>query len=58
MRQSTNVSSRDLLIVAGHAIYQNRRWSGGCPNEDRFYEQLVRNGFQIWKIDKVFPLLD
>jgi len=49
MRQSTNVSSGGLLIVAGHAIYQNGKWYGGWPNEERFYEQHVRDGFQIWK---------
>ncbi len=37
-----------LLMLAGHAIYQDGRWHGGHQNEDRLYEQHVRDAFQIF----------
>lgn len=57
MRRSTNASNGGLLIVAGHAIYQNRKWYGGWPNEERFYEQHVRDGFKIWKSENYQALV-
>lgn len=43
------MSNGSLLIVAGHAIYQNGVWYGGWPNEEQFYEQHVLDGFEVWK---------
>jgi hypothetical protein len=37
-----------LLMLAGHAIYQDGRWHGGHQNEDRHYEQHVRDAFRIF----------
>jgi hypothetical protein len=37
-----------LLMLAGHAIYQGGLWHGGHQNEDRLYEQHVRDAFQIF----------
>jgi len=36
-----------LLMLAGHAIYQDGRWHGGYQNEDRLYEEHVRDAFRI-----------
>ncbi len=36
-----------LLMLAGHAIYQDGRWHGGHQNEDRLYETHVRDAFRI-----------
>jgi DUF218 domain len=36
-----------LLMLAGHAIYQDGRWHGGHQNEDRLYEKHVRDAFRI-----------
>src|SRR5580704_2607536 len=37
-----------LLMLAGHAIYQDGRWHGGYENEDRLYEKHVRDAFRIF----------
>ncbi len=37
-----------LLMLAGHAIYQDGRWHGGHQNEDRLYEKHVRDAFRIF----------
>ncbi len=37
-----------LLMLAGHAIYQDGRWHGGHQNEDRLYEEHVRDAFRIF----------
>jgi hypothetical protein len=37
-----------LLMLAGHAIYQDGRWHGGHQNEDRLYETHVRDAFRIF----------
>jgi hypothetical protein len=37
-----------LLLLAGHAIYQGGRWHGGHQNEDRLYEEHVRDAFRIF----------
>jgi hypothetical protein len=37
-----------LLMLAGHAIYQDGRWHGGHQNEDRHYETHVRDAFRIF----------
>jgi DUF218 domain len=39
--------NRGLLMLAGHAIYQNGRWYGGHPGEDRLYEEHVREAFRV-----------
>jgi hypothetical protein len=39
----------NLVIVAGHAIFQNGRWYGGHPGEDRFYAQHIEDGDAIAK---------
>ncbi|HLY19678.1 MAG TPA: hypothetical protein VKR61_20770 [Bryobacteraceae bacterium] len=36
-----------LLMLAGHAIYQDGGWHGGHQNEDRLYETHVRDAFRI-----------
>jgi hypothetical protein len=36
-----------LLMLAGHAIYQDGQWHGGHQNEGRHYEQHVRDAFAI-----------
>jgi hypothetical protein len=36
-----------LLMLAGHAIYQDGRWHGGHQHEDRLYETHVRDAFRI-----------
>lgn len=36
-----------LLVVAGHAIYQDRRWHGGFPGEERCYEGHILDGLAI-----------
>src|SRR5689334_9690607 len=41
---------RDLVIVAGHAIFQNGRWYGGYPGEDRFYAQHIKDGVTTHKV--------
>ncbi len=38
-----------LLIVAGHAIYFERRWHGGFPGEDPFYARHVQAGFRVFR---------
>jgi len=50
-------TNKGLLVVAGHAIYQRRRWYGGFPNEDRFYEQHVRDSVAIWQDEKYTSLV-
>src|SRR5689334_15546221 len=35
---------QDLVVVAGHSIFQNGRWYGGHPGEDRFYAQHIEDG--------------
>lgn len=35
-------------MLAGHAIYQDGRWHGGHQNEDRLYEEHVRDAFRIF----------
>jgi len=37
-----------LLVLAGHAIYQDGVWHGGHPGEDRIYEEHVRDAFRIF----------
>jgi hypothetical protein len=37
-----------LLMLAGHAIYQDGRWHGGHQNEDRLYQKHVRDAFRIF----------
>src|SRR3984957_10218276 len=37
-----------MLMLAGHAIYQDGQWHGGHQNEDRLYEQHVRDAFRIF----------
>ncbi len=37
-----------LLMLAGHAIYQDGRWHGGHQNEDQLYETHVRDAFRIF----------
>jgi len=37
-----------LLMLAGHAIYQDGKWHGGHQNEDRLYEKHVRDAFRIF----------
>jgi hypothetical protein len=37
-----------LLMLAGHAIYQDGRWHGGYQDEDRLYETHVRDAFDIF----------
>ena len=37
-----------LLMLAGHAIYQDGQWHGGHQNEDRLYEKHVRDAFRIF----------
>ena len=49
MESNSQERNRRLLIIAGHAIYQQHKWHGGQPDEDRFYEQHIRDGFQIWR---------
>jgi len=39
--------NRGLLMLAGHAIYQDGAWHGGHQNEGRLYEQHVRDAFRI-----------
>ncbi len=41
-----------LLMLAGHAIYQDGRWHGGHQNEDRLYEQHVRDAFRIFGAER------
>jgi len=38
---------RGLLMLAGHAIYQDGQWHGGHQNEDRLYEEHVRDAYRI-----------
>jgi hypothetical protein len=40
-----------LLMLAGHAIYQDGRWHGGHQNEDRLYEEHVRDAFRIFRAE-------
>ena len=40
--------NRGLLMLAGHAIYQNGRWHGGHAAEDRLYEEHIRDAFRIF----------
>jgi hypothetical protein len=37
-----------LLMLAGHAIYQDGLWHGGHQNEDRLYEKHVRDALRIF----------
>ena len=37
-----------LLMLAGHAIYQDGRWHGGHQGEDALYEEHVRDAFHIF----------
>lgn len=37
-----------LLMLAGHAIYQNGKWHGGHQDEDRLYEKHVRDAYRIY----------
>jgi hypothetical protein len=37
-----------LLMLAGHAIYQDGQWHGGHQDEDRLYEKHVRDAFRIF----------
>ena len=39
--------NRGLLMLAGHAIYQNGRWHGGHPGEDAIYEEHVRDALRL-----------
>lgn len=57
MDQSTKFASGGLLIVAGHAIYQNGKWYGGFPGEDSFYEQHARDGFGVFRNEKYEALV-
>jgi hypothetical protein len=36
-----------IVIVAGHAIYQDGTWCGGHNGEDRFYAQHVEAGIKL-----------
>jgi hypothetical protein len=40
--------NRGLLMLAGHAIYQDGVWHGGHQNEDRLYATHVRDAFRIF----------
>ena len=40
--------SGGLLMLAGHAIFQDGVWHGGHQNEDRHYGQHVRDVFRIF----------
>lgn len=40
-----------LLMLAGHAIYQDGRWHGGYHDEERLYEQHVRDAFAIFRAE-------
>ena len=40
-----------LLMLAGHAIYQDGRWHGGHQNEDQLYETHARDAFRIFVDD-------
>lgn len=37
-----------LLMLAGHAIYQDGKWHGGHQDEDRLYQKHVRDAFRIF----------
>ena len=37
-----------LVMLAGHAIYQDGQWHGGHQNEDRLYETHLRDTFRIF----------
>jgi len=45
-----------LLMLAGHAIYQEGRWHGGHQDEDRLYEMHVRDAFRIF-VDEGYQAL-
>jgi len=57
MDHSTRLTSGGLLIVAGHAIYQNGKWYGGFPGEDSFYEEQVRAGCGVFRDEKYEALV-
>jgi hypothetical protein len=38
---------RGMVIVAGHAIYQDGVWYGGYKGEDRIYEEHVIQGYRV-----------
>jgi hypothetical protein len=40
-----------LLMLAGHAIYQQGEWHGGHQNEGALYEQHVRDAFRIFSAE-------
>jgi hypothetical protein len=46
-----------LLMLAGHAIYQDGRWHGGHQNEDRLYEEHVRDAFRIFAAEGYHALV-
>jgi hypothetical protein len=45
--QSQRSDNGGVLVVTGHAIYQDYRWQGGRPGEDRYYEGHVTDGLRI-----------
>jgi hypothetical protein len=57
MNKDGEINNGGLLIVAGHAIYQNGTWYGGFHGEELIYEQHVRDGLSIFRSERYEALV-